>query len=254
MKLIQSLDRASAQRMAISSRARHMILGIGMAVACLLFTLPASAAEIVPGATSGEISDAAPGVLAAGLIGAFAFAGGFREEEPGHPSGGGSGAPAATDDPKLTIGARLTAALSSREDLQKQIAARDSQLTEHASQVEKLTGELTAAQSELAEASARIAELEGQASEVENALKASETEIAGLQAAATTVEKKAQEKVASLGFPAAQLPAASDADPEDAAPSTREELAAAIDAAPNAQERSKILQSYRKAAAAASQN
>ncbi|HRQ87673.1 MAG TPA: hypothetical protein PLA50_02680, partial [Bacteroidia bacterium] len=133
----------------------------------------------------------------------------------GEPEGGGGGSTKTDDDPKLTIGQRLSAALASKTTLQAEIAKRDAKITEHETTIATLTEERDSARTELATATARITDLEAQAAEVETALKAAEVEAAGLKTKETTVEKKAQEKVASLGFSASKLPAAQDGGEDD---------------------------------------
>lgn len=185
----------------------------------------------------------------------FIFSQILREEDPGAPSAGGAPAPApaaSADDPaKLTIGQRLSAALASKETLQAGIAQRDATIAAHDATLAALTKERDDAAAALTEANTRIAALEASEAEVEKALKASEAEAAGLKTVATTVEKKAQETVASLGFSAAQLPAAEEQDPDNVVPSSRAELEEAMGKLPTLQERAALLSRYDKAQAAA---
>lgn len=111
--------------------------------------------------------------------------------------------PQIADDPvKLTIGQRLSAALASKESLQTKIVEQGNTLTEQAATITDLQAQLTWA-------TAKVAQLEADAAEVETALHAAEAESATLKAQAKTAAQLANEKVAALGFPAAQLPAAS---------------------------------------------
>lgn len=119
-------------------------------------------------------------------------------------------ADAAADNPKLTIGQRISAAVASKESLQQAIADRDKTIAEDKGEIGRLTQANTDLQAQLDQANAKIATLEADAAEVEKSLKAAEAEAVAEKAKNTTVEKKAQEKVASLGFPAAKLPAAQD--------------------------------------------
>lgn len=135
----------------------------------------------------------------------------LREENAGLPDAGGD---IKADDAKLTIGQRLAAAIQSRSTLSATIADRDSQIAEHAATIERLTADLTAAQSALDEANAKISALENDANEITKALEAAEAEAAELKAKESTIEKKAQEKVAQIGFSAARLPASEEVDHE----------------------------------------
>ena len=128
----------------------------------------------------------------------------LREEDAGLPDAGGD---IKADDTKVTIGQRLAAAIQSRSTLSATIADREAQVAEHAATIERLTGELAAAQSALEQATAKISALEHDANEITKALEAAEAEAAELKAKESTVEKKAQEKVAQIGFSAAKLPA-----------------------------------------------
>jgi hypothetical protein len=244
MKLIASLDRACETRMRSAARPRLLLLGlIGFALVAPL--LSGSAIAAVTGADK-----PASMVASAGMLGGLALTGPLREEDPGAPQGGGSDL-AKADDPKLTIGQRLSAALASKTSLQASIAERDTKISEHAAEIERLKTELATAQGELTKANTRITALEADAAEVDKALKSAETEAKELKAKETTVEKKAQEKVASLGFSAAKLPAAEDFDPAAAVPSTRAELEEAMSKLPNLQERAALLTRYEQARAAA---
>lgn len=133
----------------------------------------------------------------------------LREEDPGHPDAGGE---IKADEVKLTIGQRLTAAISSRSSLQAAIADRDEMVAEQTAMIERITGELASAQAALDEATAKITAMENEAAEFGKALEAAEAEAAELKAKESTVEKKAQEKVAQIGFSAAQLPASEEVD------------------------------------------
>jgi chromosome segregation ATPase len=133
----------------------------------------------------------------------------LREEDPGHPDAGGD---IKADDAKLTIGQRLTAALVSRSTLQATIADRDAQVAEHAATIERISAELAEARTALETANARITAMETEATEIGRALETAEAEAAELKAKEITVEKKAQEKVAQIGFSAASLPAAEEVD------------------------------------------
>lgn len=174
------------------------------------------------------------------------------EEANENPSAGGTQTDTvvdplkADDDTKLTIGARLSAAIASKASLQAEIADLKGKLATAESAFESNQKTFQSMSDRINQANARIASLEADASEVDKALKNAEAEAAGLKASATTVEKKAQEKVASLGFSAAQLPAAADIDPDDAVPSSRAELESAMDKLPTAQERNALLARYRK--------
>ena len=125
-------------------------------------------------------------------------------ETPLATSGAPEPAAQADDAIKLTIGQRLSAALASKESLQAKILEQTSKLADQATTITDL-------QAQLAEATARVTKLEADAAEVEAALKAAEAESATLKAQAKTADQLAKEKVAALGFPAAQLPAANDA-------------------------------------------
>lgn len=243
MKLIASLDRACSTRMKAAARPRLAMLAlIGFALVAPLLSGSAIAA-----ATGTD--KPATMVATAGLLGGLALTGPLREEDPGAPQGGGADPKA--DDPKLTIGARLAAALSSKASLQASIAERDTKIAEHAATIERLNGELAAANTALGEANAKIAQLEADAAEVDKALKTAEAEAAAEKAKNSTVEKKAQEKVSSLGFPAGKLPAAQDSDPDSAVPATRAELEEQMAKLPNLQARADLLARFEKARAAA---
>ncbi len=207
MKLIASLDRACERRMAAARRPRIALLAI---IGCV-FLAPLLSGTVLAAAV-GEDRPAAM-VASTGLLGAMALTGPLREEDPGAPQGGG-GDPKA-DDPKLTIGQRLTAALSSKASLQADIAKREAQMSEQSESIARLEGDLSAAQTALGEANAKIAALEADAAEVDKALKAAESEAAAEKAKNTTVEKKTQETVAGLGFSAGKLPAAQDGGGEE---------------------------------------
>jgi len=217
MKLIASLDRACETRMRSAARPRLALLAIiGFAIVAPL--LSGSAIAAATGADK-----PATMMATAGMLGGLALTGPLREEDPGAPHAGGSG-PAA-DEHKLTIGQRLSAAIASKADLQASIAERDTKIAALESPIKSLTepGNATAKEIErlnaaiqekdtaLAEANQKISALEADAAEIDKALKSAETEAAALKAKESTVEKKAQEKVASLGFSAAALPAAEEA-------------------------------------------
>lgn len=116
----------------------------------------------------------------------------------------------AADDPKLSIGQRLSAAIASKATLQQAITDRDKTIAEDKAQIGRLTQANTDLQTRLDQANAKITQLEADAAEVDKALKQAESEAVEEKKKNTTVDKKAQEKVASLGFPAAKLPAAQD--------------------------------------------
>jgi chromosome segregation ATPase len=178
------------------------------------------------------------------------------EEANENPSAGGAAPPAndppkADDDTKLTIGQRLSAAIASKASLQAEIADLKGQLATAESAFESNQQTFQSMSEQLNQANAKIATLEADAAEVDKALKTAEAEAAGLKATEKTVEKKAQELTSQLGFSAAKLPAADDVDPDDAVPSSRAELEAAMDKLPTAQERAALLDRYNKASAAA---
>lgn len=156
----------------------------------------------------------------------------------------------AADNPKLTIGDRMKAAFASKESLQQAIADRDKTIAEDKTEIGRLTQANTDLQAQLDQANAKIATLEADATEVDKALKAAEAEAAKEKAANTTVEKKAQEKVASLGFPAAKLPAAQ----EDTTQESAEELLARADKTTDSKERYRLVKQAREARAAAAGN
>lgn len=154
-------------------------------------------------------------------------------------------APVQADEPKLSIGQRLTAALASKESLQQAIADRDTTIAEDRAEIDRLKAENADLQSQLTEANEKITDLEAQAAEVEKSLAAAEKEAAEAKAQNTTVEKKAQEKVASLGFPAAKLPAAQ----EEAGQETAAELLARAEKTTDPKERYKLVKAARDAEA-----
>lgn len=178
------------------------------------------------------------------LASLFAMSALLCEEANENPSAGGAPAvepPKADDDQKLTIGQRLSAAIASKATLQASIAERDTTIAEHATTIERLTGELATANTALAAANEKITALEADAAVVDKALKASEAETAGLKAKESTAEKKAQETVASLGFPAAALPAAQDSEAQsESVAELREKLATTKDPAAKAELVAKI--------------
>ena len=178
------------------------------------------------------------------------------EEANENPSAGGAAPPAtdspkADDDTKLTIGARLSAAIASKASLQAEIADLKGKLATAESAFESNQQTFQSMSDQLNQANAKIAALEADASEVDKALKTAEAEAAGLKATEKTVEKKAQELTSQLGFSAAKLPAAADVDPDDAVPSSRAELESAMSKLDNLQERAALLDRYNKASAAA---
>lgn len=243
MKLTESLDRACSARMRAAARPRLILLAlIGFAVVAPLLSGSAIAA------VAGPTDEAKPKevIASAGLLGGLAFAGGaLREEDPGAPEGGGSD-PAKTDDPKLTIGQRLSAALASKTSLQAEIAQRDTKLSEHAATIERLNAELATAKADLATANEKITALEADAAEVDKALKSAEAEANELKSKSTTVEKKAQEKVASLGFPGAKLPAAEDGEPTE---NSSDAIFEKFKAETNPEKRSALYREHQKALA-----
>lgn len=204
-----------------AARGRSILL----AIIGLAFLAPLLGGTAIAAATSSEQGKPATMAASTGLLG-LALAGPLREEDPGDPSGGGSDPKA--DDPKLTVGQRLSAALASKTSLQAQIVQRDATITEHAAEIERLKAELATAQGDLAKANAKIATLEADAAEVDKALKAAEAEAKGEKAKNTTVEKRAQEKVAGLGFSAEKLPAADDS-ASDSIDDLRERMQASTD-------------------------
>lgn len=162
---------------------------------------------------------------------------------------------ASADNPKLTIGQRISAAVASKESLQQAIADRDKTIAEDKAEIGRLTQANTDLQTKLDQANAKITTLEADAAEVEKSLKAAEAEALAEKAKNTTVEKKAQEKVASLGFPAAKLPAAQESSAtESDIPSTRAELEEQMGKLKTLQERAHLLARFEKAQAVNSQN
>jgi chromosome segregation ATPase len=123
-------------------------------------------------------------------------------EAPATPSG------AAAEEPKLTIGAQIKAAIAAKADLQNQIAAHEATITGHVATIAARDATITGLTAQLDAANAKITTLEADAAEVKSALAAHEAEVAQLKAAEKTAEQKAKEKVAALGFPASKLPAA----------------------------------------------
>lgn len=221
MKLIASLDRACETRMSAAARPRLALLAIiGFALVAPL--LSGSAIAAATGADK-----PATMIASTGLLGALAFTGPLREEDPGHPAGGG-GEPKAEDE-KLTIGQRLSAAIASKATLQASIAERDTKIAEHAATIARLNEELATAKTSLDQANAKITTLEASAAEVETALSTAEAEAKTLKASATNVEKKAQELTSQLGFSAAKLPAAQDSDQPDTLDDVRERMKSTTD-------------------------
>lgn len=180
------------------------------------------------------------GVAVAGL-GMFFTPFHICEPAEEHASGGGGGDDVLADVAPVTIGDRLKAAVQSKAALVAKISAHESTIAAHESAIEDLTAKLRAAETERDTLQATV-------QDVEQSLKASEDEAAALRAEAGTVEKKAQEKVAALGFPAASLPAATDAPPkDDDIPSTKEQLEERIAALPKMQDRIDLLQKFKAA-------
>lgn len=158
-----------------------------------------------------------------------------------HASGGGSGDDVSADVAPVTIGDRLKAAVQSKAALVAKISAHESTIAAHESTISDLTAKLSAVEKERDALKATV-------QDVEQSLKASEDEAAALKAEASTVEKKAQEKVAALGFPASSLPAATDASSkDDDIPSTKEQLEERIASLPKMQDRIDLLQKFKAA-------
>lgn len=239
MKLTDSLDRACALRMRAAARPRLILLAlIGFAVVAPLLSGTAIASAVGDGPKTA--------VASVGLLGGIAFAGPLREEDPGAPQGGGSDPTAGGEDPKLTIGQRLSAALASKASLQAAISDRDAKIAEHAATIERLNGELSAAKNDLDQANAKITQLEADAAEVDRALKSAEAEAKELKGKATTVEKKAQEQVASLGFSAGKLPAAQEGEGEE---TTSDTIFEKFKAETNPEKRTSLYREHQKALA-----
>jgi chromosome segregation ATPase len=221
-----------------------------LAIAVLSLPVTAAAAQSIAHPEMVDGGKVSKVVLGGVLGGGAIFAGLLREEEGKETSSGGG-----EDNPKLTIGDRMKAAFASKESLQQAIADRDKTIAEDKTEIGRLTQANTDLRAQLDQANAKIATLEADAAEVEKSLKAAEAEAAKEKAANTTVEKKAQEKVASLGFPASKLPAAQESNTtESDIPSTRAELEQQMDKLKTLQERANLLARFEKAQAANSQN
>jgi chromosome segregation ATPase len=108
-----------------------------------------------------------------------------------------------TEETKLTIGAQIRAAIAAKADLQAKIGTLETQASTDKATITDLTSKLEAA-------NAKITTLEADAAEVKSALDAHKAEVGTLKAEQKTVEQKAKEQVRALGFPAAELPAASE--------------------------------------------
>lgn len=110
-----------------------------------------------------------------------------------------------TDEPKLTIGAQIKAAIAAKADLQTKIATLETQAATDKATITDLTSKLEAA-------NAKIAVLETDAAEVKAALDAHMVEVGQLKAKDKDLDKRAEqqakEKLGALGFPSAKLPVA----------------------------------------------
>lgn len=107
-------------------------------------------------------------------------------------------------EPKATIGQTIKAALASKADLQAKLELAQTDLAARDATITTLQADLTTAQ-------ARVATLEAEAADISAALTAHQAEVTTLKAAEQDLnaraDAKAKEKMASLGFPSANLPA-----------------------------------------------
>lgn len=245
MKLIASLDRACETRMRSAARPRLLMLAlIGFA-----FIAPLLSGSAIAAATGAD--KPASMVATAGMLGGLALTGPLREEDPGAPQGGGSDPTKADDDQKLTIGQRLSAAIASKATLQAEISDLKSKLATAESAIEANQKTFESMAADLNAANEKITALETDAAEIDRALKSAEAEAKDLKSKEASAEKKAQETVASLGFPAASLPAAQEVDPDAAVPATRADLEEQMAKLPNLQARADLLTRFNAAHKAA---
>jgi chromosome segregation ATPase len=107
------------------------------------------------------------------------------------------------EEPKLTIGAQIKAAIADKATLQAKIATLEESASTSAATITDLTSKLEAA-------NAKITTLEADAAEVTKALADHKAEVATLKASEKTVDAAAKEKIRALGISASQLPAASE--------------------------------------------
>lgn len=156
---------------------------------------------------------------------------------PGATAGGG------VADPKMTLGARLTAAASIIANGEKALSDLNAKVTE----LSALNGTQA---TELETARARILVLETEAKEANDAMATIELESKSLKEKETSLEKRASEKskeqVRALGFSASKLPSATDKIPDDV-PTSRAELEEKMAKLPTLQAKHDLLNKFKAA-------
>lgn len=222
---------------------------------CPVGVMAASGGPVLPVASVGGWNPMLAGAVGLGVIGL-----GLRAAADDNGGGGGGGKKDEAPDPKealaqaedrtLPMGQRLSVAISALRgvDATGQLAAKQQELTDVTAKLTAKDAELTAAQSEVTRLKSELAarETDVKALEESNASleKANKDLAAKEQDIDKRAESKSKEKLASLGFPASQLPPPSSELTADV-PQTEAQLEAALKECKTQEERSTMLRAFR---------
>jgi hypothetical protein len=178
-------------------------------------------------------------------------------------AGGGDGkldlaaAVAQIEDKTLPISQRLSVAVQALKgiDPTQQLASIKQHLTDANASIALKDGEITKLKAELDTAQKTLTAREKDVSELEASNAQLENEANTLRAKEQDIDKRAEQKskehVASLGFPASNLPAPQGADDMKTIPATEAEMEQKLEACKNQGERSSLLRAYKASKAQA---
>lgn len=162
--------------------------------------------------------------------------------DPGGPDGGGA---------KGTIGEQLAAAKAETANLTSELATLKAELATAKTASETATTELATIKATLAEKETALATAQADLATAKAATTTAEAEVAKLKGEAKTADERAQEIVASLGFPSTKLPAADDKGDANDLPSSQAELETELSKLKTHKEKSALIRRYEAAKAAA---
>lgn len=183
------------------------------------------------GANNG-IQTASLGLLGVGSL--------FCSPDPGAPDGGGV---------RGTIGEQLASAKSEVATLTGRVTTLEADLATAKGASETAASELATIKATLTEKETALATAQADLETAKAATTTAEAEVAKLQGEAKTADERAQEIVASLGFPASKLPAADDKGDANDLPSSQAELESELAKLPTHKEKSALIRRYETARA-----
>lgn len=166
----------------------------------------------------------------------------LHSPDTGAPSGGGA---------KGTIGEQLAAAKAESAKLTSELATATERLVTATTASETAASELATITATLAGKETALATALADLATARAATTAAQEIVAKLKGEAKTADERAQEIVASLGFPSSKLPAADDRVSANDLPSSQDELETELSKLKTHKEKSALIRRYEAAKAAA---